>query len=152
MKNSEIKQFISDNVLNLDDSAKEYILRSILFDSSNTIDWQKAYDVVVNHLPQSGKLHHVVEVYLGDIYLYTYPVSESYDRASAKKAAMQLAAEDLSKGTVYDIDDLWEVHFKFNPTGKQYKFVVDKMYARTPNEARKIAREDAYDQLHAYVR
>ena len=52
MTDQEIKVLFSRKILQMDDKAKEGVLRYILFCTKNVIDWQEAYDVAVTNMPE----------------------------------------------------------------------------------------------------
>ena len=56
MTDQEIKILFSRKVLNLEDRAKEAILRHILLCTyNNVIDWQDAYRVMIANMPELTK-------------------------------------------------------------------------------------------------
>ena len=52
MTDQEIKVLFSRRVLDMKDKAKEDTLRYILFSTHNKIDWQEAYLVLMNNMPE----------------------------------------------------------------------------------------------------
>lgn len=45
------KSFVSEN-LRIQDKSLEYAVRQILFDENNTIDWDKAAQILMKHMPE----------------------------------------------------------------------------------------------------
>ena len=52
MTDQEIKILFSRKVLDMKDKAKEDTLRYILLSTHNKIDWQEAYLVLMNNMPE----------------------------------------------------------------------------------------------------
>ena len=49
----DVKEFVSMEILNkMEDQAAAQVLRKILFDSTNQIDWGKAKDAIVTNMPE----------------------------------------------------------------------------------------------------
>lgn len=56
MKEQEAREFISDKILGqMADQSKANILRDILFDKANKIDWSKAAKSIIENNPQFNK-------------------------------------------------------------------------------------------------
>ena len=52
MTDKEIKVMFSREILVMQDKAKEDTLRYILFATKNEINWQEAYEVAINNMPE----------------------------------------------------------------------------------------------------
>jgi hypothetical protein len=52
MTEQEIKALLSTKVLNLQDKAKETILRNIIFSLTSNIDWQLVLKLIYNYMPE----------------------------------------------------------------------------------------------------
>lgn len=53
MKEFEVKEIISIEILNnMNDQSAADVLREILFDSSNKIDWDKASESIITNMPE----------------------------------------------------------------------------------------------------
>lgn len=53
MNNQEIKELLSTQVLSqINDKSIENILRGIIFDLDNTIDWKHALNLVLKYMPE----------------------------------------------------------------------------------------------------
>lgn len=48
----QIKEMISTKVLNLRDKGAEYVIRKILFNPNNNINWQDAYQQALIQMPE----------------------------------------------------------------------------------------------------
>lgn len=55
MTDMEIKVMFSTEILKMKDKSAEMIIRTLLFENDNKIDWQKAHDVALTFMPE---LHH----------------------------------------------------------------------------------------------
>lgn len=52
MTDMEIKTMFSTEILKMEDKSAEMIIRTLLFDNDNRIDWQKAHDVALTFMPE----------------------------------------------------------------------------------------------------
>lgn len=53
MKEFEVKEIIAREVLNkMSDHAASDVLRDVLFDDDNKIDWNKAGESIIKHMPE----------------------------------------------------------------------------------------------------
>ena len=52
MTDQKIKELYSRKILQMEDKAKENVLRSILFSTKNKIDWQEAHTVALTNMPE----------------------------------------------------------------------------------------------------
>jgi len=50
LSDQEIKEMFSKEILQMSDKSAEYVLRKVLF--SNNIDWQKAYQIALEQMPE----------------------------------------------------------------------------------------------------
>ena len=56
MTDMDIKIMISNEILNaMGDQSAADVLRNILFFQGNTINWKKAYDAALKHMPELKK-------------------------------------------------------------------------------------------------
>ena len=52
MTDQQIKIMFSKEILHFDDASAEMCIRRILFSEGNTIDWQRAYEVALEEMPE----------------------------------------------------------------------------------------------------
>ena len=53
MKEVETKKIIAEEILNrMNDQSASDVLRDILFNSENKINWDKAFDSIQKHIPE----------------------------------------------------------------------------------------------------
>ena len=53
MKEIEIKKIITKEILNrMNDQGAAYVLRDILSNNDNKIDWDKAFESIQKHMPE----------------------------------------------------------------------------------------------------
>lgn len=52
MTDQQIKSMFSKKVLKFEDKSAEMCLRRILFEEKNTINWQDAYKVALDEMPE----------------------------------------------------------------------------------------------------
>ena len=53
MKELETKKIIAEEILNrMNDQGAADVLRDILFDNDNKINWDKAFESLQNHMPE----------------------------------------------------------------------------------------------------
>lgn len=55
MTDMEIKRMFSTEIIHLSDASAEMVIRTLLFENDNRIDWQKAHDIALTFMPE---LHH----------------------------------------------------------------------------------------------
>lgn len=52
MTDQQIKIMFSKEILKINDAAAEMCIRKILFAEENAIDWQKAYEIALEWMPE----------------------------------------------------------------------------------------------------
>ena len=52
MTDMEIKAMFSTEILKMEDKSAEMVIRTLLFENDNRIDWQKAHDVALTFMPE----------------------------------------------------------------------------------------------------
>jgi len=53
MREYEVKEIIAREILNkMNDQAASDVIRDVLFDDNNKIDWNKASNSIIKHMPE----------------------------------------------------------------------------------------------------